>query len=127
MSIRKFIVLSTVIMAATISTSHFALAASPTSWTGYVIDRLCAATQRNSSNPLNFAKGHGKDCALMPACKKAGFTLLSDGKWLDLDAKGDQMVLNLLNVSKQDGGLHVRVDGQLKGNIIQVSKITEVK
>jgi hypothetical protein len=127
MCIRKAIQLSIVTMVATLLVGNFALAANPTSWTGYVIDRLCAATQRNSTNPLNFAKGHGKDCALMPACKKAGFTLLVDGKWLDLDPKGDQIVLNMLNVTKQGSGLHVRVDGQLKGNVIQVSKITEVQ
>ena len=94
-------------------------------WQGYLIDRQCAESVREDSDPLTFVLHHKKDCALMPNCQAKGYSLFADGKWYDLDKRGNELAVKLLKASKKMRAFYVRIYGMKQGNVLKVQSMKE--
>lgn len=101
--------------------------AGPGKWRGYIVDRQCSESVREDTNPVPFLRRHSKDCSLMPSCARDGYSLYTDGKWIDLDKKASRTVIQAIKSSKRRSGFYAEVIGRVKGNVIQVDKIAEVE
>lgn len=93
-------------------------------WHGYIIDRKCASTVKVSGGLKSFVEQHTTDCLLM--CKDRGYSLYSEGKWIDLDTKGNQLVLQILQNTQKERGLYVEIIGIEKNNVLTVQSIKEI-
>lgn len=91
--------------------------------TGYVIDNMCAAMHGTEDE----AKHHPNACALMPACEKSGFAVVSGDKSYKLDAQGNKLAADLLKGVKTEKGLKVSVEGTLEGDTLHVEKLEALK
>ncbi|MBX9940049.1 MAG: hypothetical protein K2Y32_12385 [Candidatus Obscuribacterales bacterium] len=96
-------------------------------YTGYLLDRACAAELKQAGkDPLATLKGHTKHCSLEPACSEAGYTLYSEGKWLDLDSVGSEKARKAFGQTKKAAGHKFKISGIFKRNELRVKEITEV-
>lgn len=91
--------------------------------TGFLIDQMCAS----SSHTDEEAKSHETSCALMPACAKTGFAVLSKDKVYKLDEAGSRMALALLKETKTKKGFAVVAEGTLQGDTLHVDKLEEAR
>lgn len=107
--------------------SNLAYAAEASKWRGYLLDKMCADSVVEDSNPTSFIQHHTKDCALMRNCKAAGYGLYVKGKWFDLDKQGNQQAIKVLQASKKNSGFYVEIAGGLHGKVLQVQSIKEVE
>jgi hypothetical protein len=95
-----------------------ALAASSTAvfagtWTGTIVDVMCKGKD---------LAGHTRQCAVN--CAKGGFGLvLSDGKFVKFDERGNAKALSVLKTSSKEKDLKAKVTGGLDGDVIQVESI----
>lgn len=87
---------------------------------GYMIDNACA------SGHAADIKTHPTSCATMEACEKSGYAVYADNKLYKFDEKGNAAAIELLKVAKSKKGLHVKVEGTIEGDLIKVTKLTEV-
>lgn len=91
---------------------------------GYIIDTKCATA--NKDHLEDFAKSHGKECALADACKASGYNLYSDGKLWKFDKKSSAKVAKFLE--KSDTTLHVKATvTHMKGDNIKLVKIEKAE
>ena len=82
-------------------------------WTGTVVDVMC------KNNDL---ANHTRDCALK--CSKSGYGIvLSDGKFIKFDERGNTKALAALKASSKEKDLKAKVSGTLKEDVIQVDSI----
>jgi hypothetical protein len=95
-----------------------------TKLTGYIIDNACSA-RAAGDNGAEKVKGHTVKCALMPGCEKSGYAVYADGKLYKLDEEGNKKAAALLKATKAEKGVQVSVEGELDGDTIKVSKISE--
>lgn len=95
-------------------------------WQGYVIDKQCADSVREDSNPISFIQHHTRDCSLMSNCRALGYCLYSNGKWLDFDKKGNELAIKLLQASKKKSGVFSEATGILEGKVLKVQAMKEV-
>lgn len=98
-------------------------------WQGYLVDRQCADSVREDSDPKAFIQHHTKNCALMPNCRAKGYSIYVDTperKWFDLDKKGNELVVKLLKASKRRSGFYVEVTGTQKKQVLQTQNIEEI-
>ncbi|MBA3991949.1 MAG: hypothetical protein C0469_00385 [Cyanobacteria bacterium DS2.3.42] len=100
--------------------------AAPSRWQGYLIDRQCADSVREDSDPKVFIQHHTKDCALMPNCRAKGYTLYSKHKWLNLDKRGSEIAVEVLKASKRKSGFYVEVTGTLDKELLKTASIKEI-
>lgn len=110
-------------------TATQAVADVQTKWQGYLIDRGCADSVRDDSDPTAFVQNHTKDCALMPNCRAKGYSIYATSpeyKWLDLDKKGNDLALKLLKASKKRIGFYVEVTGSQKKHELKTQSIEEI-
>ena len=91
--------------------------------TGYVIDNMCAEMHGTEEE----AAKHPNGCALMVACQKSGFAVVSGEKTYKLDAEGNKLAAEALKAAKSKKGLKVDVEGTLEGDTLHVAKLAEVK
>ncbi|MBL0184127.1 MAG: hypothetical protein IPP97_00160 [Candidatus Obscuribacter sp.] len=101
------------------------------SYSGYLIDRSCAAqikmdNMRQHVDPMGAINKHTRHCSLEPSCCEAGYSLYSQGKWFDLDPKGNEMAKKLFEASKKETGQLFKIQGVFKRNELRVSNIAEV-
>ncbi len=90
---------------------------------GVLLDRMCSA-KIAAAKDQKAAKAHGLDCLLMPDCAKAGYGVLTaDGKFITLDAAGNQKALAALKASKKKDDFKVQVTGEPSGDAIKVSSL----
>lgn len=95
----------------------FALTASAATVEGFLMDKMCASAKKDGS-------AHTRECALMPACIKSGYTVITaDGKVLNLDEKGNQEALKVLKATKMTDNLKVTVKGDVTGDSIKVASL----
>lgn len=81
-----------------------------------VVDVNCHA--KVAANP----DAHPRACALK--CAVSGFGIFTaDGKFLKLDAKGNKEVTEALKASDKKDHLRVDVEGNVQGDILEVSSI----
>lgn len=110
-------------------TARPALAEAQTKWQGYLVDRGCADSVRNDSDPTMFVQNHTKDCALMPNCRAKGYSIYATSpecKWLDLDKKGNDLALKLLKSSKRRISFYVEVTGVRKKHELKTQSLEEI-
>jgi hypothetical protein len=82
-------------------------------WTGTVVDVMC------KNNDL---AGHTRECAL--SCSRSGYGIvLSDGKFIKFDERGNAKTLAALKASSKEKDLKAKVSGTLKDDVIQVDSI----
>lgn len=103
-----------------------AIGAEEQKWAGYLIDKQCAEAVREDPDPTAFVQRHNKDCALMPNCKKVGYSVYSSRKWFDLDREGDALAIKLLQTSKRQNGFYVEIVGSRSGKVLKVKTIREI-
>jgi len=84
-------------------------------------------TVKDDPKPADFIHHHTKSCLLMPACKKSGYTLYTDGNWLMLDEKGNRSAIEVIKASKRESEFLVEVEGRKNKDSIKVSKIREIE
>ena len=117
----------TFLLAAAVALFAFAPAqekkAGTTKITGYLIDNVCAEASQGGEEEE--AEGHMVSCALMEACQKSGYAVISEGKTYKLDEKGNKLALKLLRDTRVKQGLAVAVSGTLEGDTLHADAVTE--
>jgi len=89
------------------------IAALAETWTGTVVDVMC------KNNDL---ASHTRECAL--SCAKSGYGIvLSDGKFIKFDERGNAKTLATLKAASKEKDLKAKVSGTLKDDVIQVDSI----
>lgn len=73
---------------------------------GTIIDNMCAGQQTPKTMP-EFIKTHKKECALMDACIKSGYSLVVGDKLYRFDSESSGKILNFLK--RDDSKLNVEV------------------
>jgi hypothetical protein len=91
--------------------------------TGFLVDNMCAAAHGTDEE----AKQHATSCALMPACEKTGFAVLSKDVVYKLDERGNNLALALLKETKTKTGVAVTVEGTLHGSTLHADTLQEVR
>src|ERR1044071_2634252 len=91
--------------------------------TGYVVDNMCAGMHGSEEE----ASHHPNACALMPACEKSGFAVVSGDKTYKLDEAGNKLAADVLKGAKQKKGLKVDVEGTLEGDTLHADKLEVAK
>jgi hypothetical protein len=91
---------------------------------GYMIDNACAASDK--AKDKNWIKTHATSCATMDACEKAGYAVYANDKLYKFDDAGNTSAEELLKSTKSKKGLHIKVEGTVDGDMIKVTKLTEV-
>ena len=103
------------------------LAAGVESFTGYLVDKSCAAMIKNDHlDPTKRLKDHTRACSLEPSCCEAGYAVYSGGKWIDLDAAGSALAQKLIKASKKDKAHMCKITGEFKRNEFHATAVTEV-
>jgi hypothetical protein len=93
---------------------------------GYMIDNACASSHATDPAFGTWVKSHGTSCATMESCEKSGYAVYADSKLYKFDDKGNASAEELLKTTKSKKGLHVNVEGTIDGDMIKVTKLTEV-
>jgi len=84
-----------------------------------LMDSACASKAEMKANP----DAHTTKCAMQ--CEKAGYGILTkDGAFLAFDKAGNTQVEAALKSTKKADHLRVDVDGERKGNEIQVKSVS---
>ena len=82
-------------------------------WSGTLVDVMCKNRDLAS---------HTKQCAIN--CAKGGYGLvLSDGKFVKFDEKGNAKALQVLKATGKEKDLKAKVSGKLDGEIVNVESI----
>jgi len=119
--IRKSFIIAAVLSLA--AAFVYAQEAAKTKVTGYIIDNMCAAGGHGSES----AEEHGTACALMPGCRKSGYTIVSGDKSYKLDERGNTLAAEVLNKTQTKKGLKVDAEGTLEGDTLKVARLAEAK
>ena len=99
-----------------------ALGASAADLKGILIDVACSANAIKGGQALVTA--HTRECALKEPCLKSGYGVYTqDGKFLVLDAAGNQMAQTALEASKKKDNLTVKINGKQTGELIEVKSL----
>lgn len=93
---------------------------------GYLIDNACASSHVNDKDFETMLKNHGTSCATMESCEKSGYAVYANKKLYKFDDKGNASAEELLKNTTSKKGLHVKVEGTIDGDMIKVTKLTEV-
>jgi hypothetical protein len=96
---------------------------------GYLVDKACATKMEKLSmkKAMEKAKNHTKDCALQDACKASGYGIMSHGKFIKFDEKGDKLASEYLDKTKKEKNIWVDVRGSMDGGMMKVESIHDVK
>src|SRR5690349_13939025 len=74
---------------------------------GALLDVACSADTLKDG--YKGALAHTKDCALMEACKKSGYGVVTeDGKFLKLDQQGNEKAVALLQKTEKADNIKVK-------------------
>lgn len=88
---------------------------------GHLVDVMCASKHATEAD---YIAKHDKKCLLMDGCVKSGYSLVTaDGKVLKLDAKGNQLALDLIKKTDRASNWTVGVNGTVSGDTITVASI----
>ena len=78
-------------------------------------------------HPEDFIKHHTKDCSLMANCKKQGYSIYTNRRWLTLDRHGNKLAISLLEKSTRRNSFYVRVFGTVVSDRLKVKTIEEIE
>jgi len=88
---------------------------------GHLVDIMCAS---HHATEAGYTEKHDKKCLLMDECVKSGYSLVTaDKKVLTLDAKGNQLALDLIKKTDRESNWTVAVNGRVPGDTIAVASI----
>ena len=88
---------------------------------GHLVDAMCASKHETEAE---YIAKHDKKCLLMDGCVKSGYSLVTaDGRVLKLDAKGNQLALDLIKKTDRASNWTVGVNGSVSGDTITVASI----
>ena len=120
---KKIVMLASLV--ATLALAQIAWAAlDDKKFSGNLIDAACG--NKNKEHSAKIA-GHPKSCALMEACMKSGYDIVTaDGKFMKFDENGDKLALALLQSTKTEKDIRVDVSGTQEGDVLKVTNITEM-
>jgi hypothetical protein len=91
---------------------------------GVLLDQACASGDGLKDGQKGALK-HDRDCALMEACAKSGYGIVTaDDKFLKFDSAGNEKALALLKKTTKADDLRVKVTGDVTGDQITVASIT---
>jgi hypothetical protein len=65
---------------------------------------------------------HPRACML--DCADSGFGVVSEGKFVKFDAKGDELAIEALNASDKKNGIRADVTGEIKDGVLHVATLT---
>jgi hypothetical protein len=83
-----------------------------------LIDAMCAAKDAVKADPGS----HPTKCAIQ--CQKSGYGILTaDGNFLKFDREGNEQATAALKATKKTDHLRVEVQGERRGNEIQVKSV----
>ncbi len=94
-------------------------------YSGYVVDQMCAGGMEKKADAMTKAAAHTRDCALSEHCAASGYGLFINGKYHPFDSKGSELTKSMLEKSKTDNHIYAMVTGSMKGNTLEVSSIKE--
>ena len=114
--LKKFIFSLTAIMA--LSLVIMAQGGKETSWSGYIVDKHCAAADMAT---------HGKGCVVSAKCLESGLGLYADGHFTPFDKESGAKAKAALEKSKKDKGAKFKVTGTVKDGSLVASQIAEVE
>ncbi len=100
-----------------------AAAAGETALSGIIIDNNCAGA--HTSDIAEFSKTHTKDCALMPACQAAGYSLYANGKLVKFDKGSNAKVVEFLK--NPSSKTQVTVSAKMSGDELSLASIENQK
>ena len=113
-----------ILLSVAFATILYAQGAAPVKISGYLIDNACADSARELATR---AKGHSVSCALMESCEQSGYSVVTDdNKRYKLTEKGNGMAEEVLKNTKYTKGVKVTVEGNVNGDALDVSKLTEI-
>ncbi|HLP17377.1 MAG TPA: hypothetical protein VK470_14030 [Bacteroidota bacterium] len=97
--------------------------------TGYLVDKMCASgmVKKSPADAMDRAAKHTRECAMEKDCAAAGYGVVSDGKWIQFDSKGNEKAADFLKHTKQTDHLLVDVNGSVSNGVIAVSSISKAK
>lgn len=88
---------------------------------GHLMDIACSS---HHATEAGYTEKHDRKCLLMDSCVKSGYSLVTaDKKVLKLDAKGNQLALELIKKTDRDRDWTVAVNGTVSGDTIAVTDI----
>lgn len=90
------------------------------SWSGYLVDKMCSKKMTDAK-----VSGHTKECLTEDHCASSGYGLMTGGKWIAFDKKGNTLAANLLKSTAKTNDMQVVVNGKMKGSMIQVTEVKE--
>lgn len=112
---KKFLSQSAIFLVIASSIAAPAISADQTiHMSGYIVDHMCAPSAKEKKEPLDFLKGHSRECSVMPGCSHDGYDFYSSGKWYRFDNNGTKLARQVLGASKVEAGNYVTVDGTVK-------------
>jgi len=96
---------------------------------GYMVDKACGMKMEKAGakKAMQKAKNHTKDCALQDACKASGYGIMSHGKFIKFDEKGDKLASEYFDKTKKENDFWVDVRGTMDGGMIKVESIKDVR
>ena len=83
-----------------------------------LMDAACAGEQSKLDNP----DAHTRHCALK--CADEGYGIVVDKNFVKFDAKGNELAKAALEKSDKKDHLRATVDGEMKGDTINVTSLT---
>jgi len=84
---------------------------------GILMDKSCSDMKMD-------AKGHDRECGLMPDCVKSGYGIVTtDGKFVLLDAKGNKDAQAWLKATKLKTNLQVTATGTMDKDVLKVATL----
>jgi hypothetical protein len=96
---------------------------------GFLVDKMCGTkmAKLDAEKAEQKAMKHSKDCALEDACKESGYGILSMGKFVKFDEKGDKLAADYFNGTKKEKEFFVDVKGTMDGDMMKVESIKDAK
>lgn len=97
--------------------------------TGYLVDKMCGSgmAKKGPAEAMLKASKHTRECALEPGCAESGYGLVSDGKFIKFDEKGDVKAKAFLTKTKLADHILVEVSGTMQGDKLAVTSLKEAK
>jgi len=100
--------------------------------TGYLSDVMCAKNGESGGgfDLLKSPEKHTVACMKMPPCVKSGYGIfMKDGAgryaFFKFDAKGTELAKGLLDKTKKDDNVGIKVTGKLVGDTFMVESLME--
>ncbi len=97
--------------------------------TGYLVDKMCGTgiIRKGPAEAMLKASKHTRECALEPGCAESGYGVVTDGKFVKFDEKGDVKAKEFLTNTTLKDHIMVEVSGSMQGNVLAVTSLKEVK